>query len=571
MLERLRISGFAVARAIECAPGPGLNVFTGETGAGKSLVVDALAFLFGARRGREVVGAGHERALVDALVRLDGRSIALERSVGLAGRSLARRDGEPATLDDIQALGARAIDIHGQSEQLAILRPAVQLAMLDEFAGLGPARQELAPLVRELRELRRQLRSHATDARERERLIEQLQFEAEEIASAALLPGEDHHLRREQARLANAGRLLAEASAAIEALASPALGEAIRAVDQLTARDESAPQLADLALLLETTAADLGRALRQYREALDEDPGRLAHVEERLDRIARLRRKYGETIEDVLAYGEAAAARLAALAGAESSREEVAVRAEGLLRRAAEAAAHLSRARRIAAGRLVAALAAELERLAMPGAALSLGFACDDAEDGLPVAAPDYELVAAGQPQHSFAGEPFPRAFTESGVDRVEFRASFNPGEPARPLASIASGGEASRFLLALATVLGAAAEPRIVVFDEVDEGVGGRAGALVGEALARLARRHQVLCVTHLPQVAAYGARHFAVTKRSDAMGTWSEIRELEGDARLAELAAMLGETNDANLEAALAMLAAAAAATRTASTEPA
>ncbi|MCC7365443.1 MAG: DNA repair protein RecN [Dehalococcoidia bacterium] len=556
MLERLRISGFAVAREVELTPGPGLDVFTGETGAGKSLVVDALAFVFGARRGREVIAAGYERAAVEAVFRIGGDAVQLERSVGLSGRTTARRDGQPATVDDLQALAARAIDIHGQSEQLAILRPAVQLAVLDDYACLGGERAALAVLVRELRDVRRQLRALATDSRERERLIDQLTFEVDEITSAGLQPGEDKALRHEQARLANAGRLIAEATAALDALDAPAVGEAVRAAAAIVERDDAAAEVADLAALFETAGADLTRALRHYRDALEEDPERLLEVEERLDRIARLRRKYGETIDDVLAYAAGAAERLAALTGAGVSMDDLESREADLLARAAAAAGALSAARRAAAGQLVAAIAAELAHLGMGGASLAIGFACEDDPAGLVTALPDYEVIAASSPPGP-SGDAHPRAFTDSGVDRVEFLASFNPGESPRPLGAIASGGETSRFLLALTTVLGSTAEPRIIVFDEVDEGVGGRAGGLVGEALARLAARHQVLCITHLPQVAAFGDRHFVVSKHTDGARSWSEIREAAAGDRIAELASMLGGPTPANLEAAREMLA--------------
>ncbi|MXY87266.1 MAG: hypothetical protein F4Y92_00180 [Dehalococcoidia bacterium] len=222
---------------------------------------------------------------------------------------------------------------------------------------------------------------------------------------------------------------------------------------------------------------------------------------------------------------------------------------------AADAAATLSLARREAAARLIAAVSAELERLEMSGASLAAGFACEDAPDGLAVTLPDYEVVAPGATP-SGGGEPGARAFNESGVDQMELLASFNPGAPPRPLRSVASGGETSRFLLALTTVLGAAAEPRLVVLDEVDEGVGGRAGSVVGEALRRLAERHQVLCVTHLPQVAAFGARHFVVTKASDDDGVWSDIEEVTGEERLRELALMLGGDTSANRAAAAELL---------------
>ncbi len=555
MLERLEITDFAVARSVAIEPGPGLTVFTGETGAGKSLVVDALAFVFGARRGREVIATGAERATVRATLLLPGGRKVIERSIALSGRTSARIDDAPATVDDLRELAAGLVDIHGQSEQLAILRPQVQLAVLDEFAGLVPRREMVAATVRELRDVRRQLQTLSTDARERERTIEQLRFEVDEIEAAALTPGEDAELRREQAVLANANRLLEDVAIALEALDSAPLGEAVRAVNDLASRDPSATDLAALAASLESAATDLGRALRRYRDRIEEDPERLAEVGERLDRIARLCRKYGDTVEEVIAYGREAAAKLEALAGAGMSLEALRDRETQLLARLGEQATSLSRARRSAAGDLVHAIAVELEHLGMGSATLSVGFSCEDDEAGPDVPVPDYEIVITRSPLAG-EGEPHPRAFTETGVDRIEFLVSFNPGESPRPLSAVASGGETSRFLLALTTALGKSGEGRIEVLDEVDEGVGGRTGAVVGEALQRLAERHQVLCVTHLPQVAAYGDRHFVVTKRTDGSRTWSEVCTVEGEARVQELAAMLGGQGEENVAAARALL---------------
>lgn len=561
MLERLEITSFAVARNVAIDLGPGLTVFTGETGAGKSLVVDAIAFAFGARMGREVIAAGADRATVRAVLRL-GRPTVIERTLTLGGRSTYRIDGQPARYEDVRALAEGFLDIHGQSEQLAILRPAVQLAALDEFAGLQADRTALASTVRELREVRRKLASLRSDARERERLIERLSFEVAEIDAAAPVPGEDESLRAEQARLGNAARLREEAERALAALDEPAIGEALAAVRAIAGRDPGAADLADLAGILETASVDLRRALRVYRDALDEDPERLAAVTERLDLLARLQRKYGDTIDAVLAYRDSAARQLADLTGAGASLEELEAAASRLLETLGRQAADLSARRRAAAGALVRAIAGELDLLGMGGARLAVAFACDDDPAGPLVALPDYEVVTGAADEAATPSpEPAPRAFTEAGVDRVEFLASFNPGEPPRPLGAVASGGETSRFLLALAVALGQATEGRLEVLDEVDEGVGGRTGAVVGRALRRLAGRHQVLCITHLPQVAAAADRHFVVEKRTDGRHTWSEVREVAGEARRAELAAMLGGVTPANLAAADELLGSAAA----------
>ena len=555
MIEQLTVTGFAVARDVTLSPGPGLNVLTGETGAGKSIMVDALDFLFGGRHGRGVVAEGSESARVLATVRAGEDRLSVERTVRLSGRTSGRIDGETAPAERLRGLGARVIDIHGQSEQLTLLRPSVQLAVLDAFGGLLDQRDALAAQVRELRALRREIEAVSLDSRERERLLDQLRFEVDEIARAGLVPGEDEALRREQRRLASVERLLAASASALEALDAPPIAEAVAALEAIADSDPDATALTAEGVTLEQAAADLGRSLRAYRETLEDDPARRETIEARLDLIARLRRKYGESVQSILEYEQSARQRLDAMETAGASLDGLRERAAALANSAAEAASSLSRARREAAARLIVEVSAELERLEMPGASLAAGFACEDAPDGLAVTLPDYEVVAPGAAP-SGGGEPGARAFTESGVDQMELLASFNPGAPPRPLRTVASGGETSRFLLALTTVLGAAAEPRLVVLDEVDEGVGGRAGSVVGEALRRLAERHQVLCVTHLPQVAAFGARHFVVTKASDDDGAWSDIEEVTGEARLRELALMLGGDTPANRAAAAELL---------------
>lgn len=558
MLERVAVQQFAVARDVALDLHPGVTVFTGETGAGKSLIVDALSFACGARRGREVVATGAERARVTLSARVDGVEVEIERALSRAGRSTARIDGAVATVDQVQALGARLADIHGQSEQLAVLRPPVQRDLLDAYGALTETRDRLAAHVRQLREVRRTIRTLTTDARERERRADQLRFEVEEIASAALEPGEDDRLRQEQSRLSNSQVLIEASEQVMAALEDSGVAEAVNAAGAITSRDEGAADLAELAATLEATAAELVREARRYRDSIDDDPARLDVVEERLDLIARFRRKYGDSIEAILAYGRDAADELAALDRSDLSAEELAERETALLADVTGLAARLAHARRKAARDLIEQVGAELQHLGMAGAELAVAFEAVDAADGAPLALPDYEVVdAAWFPGEE--GDTVRRDVSETGADRVEFLASFNAGQSPRPLSSVASGGETSRFLLALSIVFGRTAPPRTVVLDEVDEGVGGRAGALVGEALRRLGERHQVLCITHLPQVAAYGDRHMVVRKQTDGTATWSTVDLVEGDARIDELASMLGGVSDATKEAARDLLAAA------------
>lgn len=559
MVEHIAIHNFAVARDVSLRLEPGVTVFTGETGAGKSLIVDALAFAFGARRGREVIATGADRARVEVTLRVDGERRVIERAISRTGRSTARIDGAVATADQLQALGDRLADIHGQSGQLAILRPAVQRSLLDDFAGLTADRERLAGQVRELREVRRAIHALTTDAHERERRIDQLRFEVEEIESAALVPGEDDALRNEHARLANSQTLIEACEQAATALDSPGLAEAVTAIGTITSRDPGAGELSDLAATLEATADELVRELRRYRESIEEDPERLAAVEERLDRIARLRRKYGDSVEAIQDYARQAAEELAALERSDTSVDELRQQEAALVSAISVAAGELSARRRLAARDLVQRVHAQLEMLGMQDAQLAVGFEAVDDHGGVPLALPDYEFVdTAWEPVEG--GDLAQREMGESGADRVEFLASFNAGQEPRPLASVASGGETSRFLLALAAVFGDAAEARTVVLDEVDEGVGGRAGSLVGRALRRLGERHQVLCITHLPQVAAFGDHHLVVRKHSDGKATWSSVERVEGDARVDELASMLGGAGDATRDAARDLLGAAA-----------
>ncbi|MXY35545.1 MAG: AAA family ATPase, partial [Dehalococcoidia bacterium] len=394
MIEQLTVTGFAVARDVTLAPGPGLNVITGETGAGKSIIVDALDFLFGGRHGRGVVADGAESARVRASVSTGNDVLTVERTVRLSGRTAGRIGDDSAPAERLRELGARVIDIHGQSEQLTLLRPAVQLAVLDAFGGLRDQRDALAARVRDLRALLREIEAIGADSRERERLLDQLRFEVDEIAQAGLVPGEDDALRREQRRLASIERLLAASATALEALDAPAIAEAVAALEEIAESDPDATALAAEGVTLEQAAADLGRSLRAYRETLEDDPERREAIDARLDLIARLRRKYGESVEAILQYESSARERLGAMETAGSSLEELRERAAAHAVSAGEAAASLSLARREAAGRLVAEVATELARLEMPGASLAAGFACEDAPDGLAVTLPDYEVVA---------------------------------------------------------------------------------------------------------------------------------------------------------------------------------
>lgn len=549
MLERIEIRDFALARDVTIGLGSGFNVFTGETGAGKSLVVDALAFCSGARRGADVVSTGAERA--EVRVTLDsGRSI--ERTVGLSGRSALRVDGATSSIDVVKDELEGRLEIHGQSDQLALLKSAVQLSILDRFGGCEELAADFATAASTLRELRRDLLNLRSDTRERERRIDQLRFEAGEISDAALTPGEPELLRVDAARLSSTASRIHDAGQALEALDDFEIGDVAGAISRLAEADTGAAELQDAAALLESTAAELVRALRQYSESIEEDPERLAAVTERLDLISRLRRKYGDSAEEIIAYGQKAEEELAAFERSGESEDDLLAKEADTLAGLARIGERLSKARRTAAHDLVSATASELGTLGMEGASLAVGFSCSDDPCGVQATLPDYEVIGTAALASRPTGEDVARAFSSSGLDQVEFLASFNAGEEPRPLAQVASGGETSRFLLALTAVFGGLADSQTIVLDEADEGVGGRSGTLVGEALRRLAAKHQVLCVTHLPQVAACADRHFVVSKTETAGRTASTLREVAGEERVEELAAMLGGNSEANRAAA-------------------
>ncbi len=567
MLLELHIRDFAIIDRLDLEFGPGLTLLTGETGAGKSIIVDALALVLGDRADPALVRAGAPQAVVEAVFDLNGappetaRRLAelgleaedglliLRREVQAGGRSLGRLNGRTVPASVLQQVGRRLVDIHGQTENLSLLRPAEQLELLDRYGGLEPARQEFAGLVQRYRRLRAEIDGLRRALADRDRRLELLEFQVNEIRSARLQPGEEERLTEEHRRLSNAEEIRRRAEAAYAALRQgrpgrpPALDLLAEAALELKALAEFdrglEPYLSELTDVTERLA-DLARALRAYAEGVEADPARLAEVEERLKLIDRLKRKYGPTVADILAYAEKAGAELEqTLTGeerlAELEAELAELRAELALR-----AGELSRCRREAARRLEAAVGSELEALKLGHARLEVSFGTEPApeDEGLPA-------------------EGGTAAFDPTGIDRVEFLVATNPGEPLRPLAKVASGGETARLMLALKVVLAEADPVPTLVFDEVDVGIGGRSGQVVGETLWRLGRHHQVLCVTHLPQVAAFADDHLAVGKELAQGRAAVRVRRLAEAERVAELAAMLGGDTAANRRSAGELLA--------------
>jgi len=583
MLIELHIRDFAIIDELRLALGPGFITLTGETGAGKSIIIDAVELVLGGRADKTVVRAGAERALVEATFRLgpDRRAalqpllereglegdepdlLLLAREVRAEGRSVCRVNGRAVTLALLREVAQGLVDIHGQSEHLSLLRVREHLNLLDRYAGLWDLRARVSDLVDRVRAVRRERAELERDEQELARRMDLLQYQIAEIEAAALQPGEDEELTEERVRLANAEQLAALLAEGLRALdegseenpaAMDLLGTAVRALEGLTRIDGTLEPRLREAEELTYRLQDLAGALREYRDRIEFNPQRLAEVEERLDLIHRLKRKYGPTILDVLAYARKAARELESITHSEERIAELRAEEERLLAELGEVALELSLRRREAARRLAQEIERELEDLRMEGARFGVEFQWREDPEGIPVetlrAVGSRLRIADSNLQSAISNlQSAAVAFDTTGVDRVEFLVSPNPGEPLKPLARIASGGETSRLMLALKAVLSRADETPTLIFDEIDQGIGGRVGATVGEKLWRLTVagesggiHHQVLCVTHLPQLAGFGDVHLKVEKRVVEGRTVTHVAPLEGPARVEELAQMLG-----------------------------
>ncbi|MBA3824998.1 MAG: DNA repair protein RecN [Ktedonobacterales bacterium] len=579
MLHELAITDFAIIQAVRLRFTAGLIIFTGETGAGKSIVLDAIGAVLGERMGADVVRAGASRAVVEAIFVLPwlpdalaasppveedapavaehdeeppdahGRLAALLREYGLegdddtliimreiaaSGRSIARVNGRTVPVNVLARLGTYLVDVHGQGAHLSLLHPDQHVNFLDRYAETVAQREALAVKVRAWQALSREIATLRRDERELERRAELLRYQVDEITNADLHPGEMAELEQERTVLANAERLGETAVLAHALLAGSDDGEAHGALDLLNGVHRALSDLARIDASLDPTLAafdeqryqleDIAATVRDYRERVEANPVRLQEVEERLDRITRLRRKYGATIEDILAYGAEAATELAGI----ENRDERIADLEAQIERGrvtlGHAATALSTKRQAAAITMAAAMEAALARLNMSRARFLVGIEQRPDPQGVP--------DAAGQSV----------AITSTGVDRVEFLIAPNPGEPPRPLARIASGGETARLMLALKTILAGADETPTLIFDEIDAGISGLTGQIVGEMLWQLAHGHQVICVTHLPQMAAFGDQHWHVAKRIANDRTSTVVTEMDTAARTLELAQMLG-----------------------------
>ena len=531
-LVELTVTDLALIDRLRLRLEPGLNVLTGETGAGKSLLIDALGLALGARADTSLVRHGAEVARVEALFdRLPEPLIAV-REVGASGRSTARLDDDAATAARLSDTTGPLVEIHGQHEQQRLLDERWQRDLLDAYGGHAELRAAVADAVERWRSNRAALAELSIEPRELARRLELLDHEAAEIAAARLRPGEAAEIR---ARLAASqhGEAIARGSAAlVDALTGEGSGArevtaaALREARALARVDPRFEPHAERLAGLEAELADVASEVRDLAEGIDHDPAALAALEERLSVIFGLERRYGDDEAAVIAHGERAVEEAERLRNLEGERDRRAAEDAALLAAVAQSAAALSGRRATAAGALGAEVAEVLVELGFPPAVFEVSLG--------------RRVAGADEPAVEIDGDAL--AFDTTGIDQVVYRLAPNPGEPPRPLARIASGGELSRVALAIKQVLVAHDDTPTLVFDEIDAGIGGRSADPVGRSLWALARRHQVLCVTHLPQIAAHADAHFHIAKHERDGRTVTDVQRLDREGRIVELAQMLG-----------------------------
>jgi DNA repair protein RecN (Recombination protein N) len=553
--------------------GPGFNVLTGETGAGKSIIIDAVSLLLGGRADVEFIRSSADRATIEGVFALDHETLPivqplleqdglegddptvliLAREIRREGRNICRVNGRAVSLKVLAGIGEHLVDIHGQTEHLSLMRVREHVDLLDRYGELWPYRDRLAELIYQLRTVRRELGSLRRDERELVRRMDLLQYQVDEIEAARLEPGEEHDLSQERIRLANSEQLRQLTDEAYRALyegdqdqaSAVDLAQTVaRALAALTRLDPSTMAFREAADAVGYQLEDLAGSLRDYRDGVEFNPRRLDQVEERLALIHNLQRKYGESVEDVLAYAQRARGELDAIEHSEERIADLEDEENRLLHEIGVVGVDLSMRRQKAGEALAEGIEAELAELSMDRARFAVDLAWRDVADGAFV-------------------EGRRVAFDLTGLDRVEFLVAPNVGEPLKPLVRIASGGETSRLMLALKSVLAQADRTPTLIFDEIDAGIGGRVGSVVGQKLWGLTvgdggkvRNHQVLCVTHLPQLASYGDLHYRVQKGVIGDRTVTTVRTVEDEAREQELAGMLGAMTDKTQASAREML---------------
>jgi DNA repair protein RecN (Recombination protein N) len=579
MLLELNISDFAIIDRLHLRLDEGFNVLTGETGAGKSIIIDALGTLRGERADPTFVRAGAERARVEGVFSLADRGdlipvlseyglwdeedeqIILSREVSAeSGRSVARINGRAVNLATLREVGGRLVDIHGQHEGLTLFNTRTHGEMLDRYGGLLPLRAEVSEKVGELRRVREELHSLRRAAASRAERIEELRYLLEDVGQAKLRAGEEAELLQERTLVQNGARITDLVTSAyallyagdesgrhttkpiVESLAT--VGDALAELARL---DPNITRVAEQASEVLYIIEDLSASVRAYRDAMEFDAGRLDAIEDRLTLLRDMQRKYHGSIEQILERAASAEAEIERLTHSAEHLADLEQQEARLLGAIGKLATELSRRRRAMGDQLSAAVQGAMRDLAMPHVRFYVALDHQEDPNGAPVEVKGLEVrvkSGEGNATKSFDSQLVTLNFDKTGIDKIEFLLSPNPGEPLKPLARIASGGESARLLLALKSILSRVDDVPTLVFDEVDVGVGGRAGHVVGEKLWGISDRHQVICITHLPQVASFGDSHYAIAKSFSADRTRTTITRLSDDQRIDELAAMLDGT---------------------------
>lgn len=522
MIRYLAIRNLAVIESVAVEFEHSFNVLTGETGAGKSILVEAVGLLLGGRATQDLIRTGEDVASVEAVFETaDGEELIVRREITSQGRSRAFINGALATASALKDLANRLVELHGQHEHQQLLDPSQHLALLDTWAGLDPERSRVAAAFDIVRSWRDALHRLRMDDDERAARLDLVEFQLGELQKAALQAGEDETLAAERQLLRSADtihRLCNEGYADLydtETAALAALGRVWKRVGELAAIDPRFAPYLEVRDGIKAQLEDLAFTLRDFGDGIDASPGRLQQVEDRLALIERLKRKHGGTLEEAIAVRDRLAAELDALTGGQSTLAEIEQRLADAGRGFLDEARRLSAARRSAAARFATSLETELADLAMARTKFEVRLSSSES---------DAEWTAAG-------------------IDAGEFFLSPNVGEELRPLARIVSGGELSRVMLALKT-LGArdGMAGKTLIFDEVDAGIGGRVASVVGDKLAALGQRFQVLCITHLPQIAASGRTHYLIEKRVQGSRTVTSVTRLIAEDRVPEIARMMG-----------------------------
>lgn len=561
MIQELHIENFAIIDRLDLHLKPGFVILTGETGAGKSILIDAVEALLGSRVEAVMVRAEADKAIIEATFAIppalrpaiqrllepealweDSEFVQLSREIRRNGRSVGRINGRVANLNLIRQLGELLVDVHGQSEHLSLLRVSQHIALLDRFADAAALQEAYTQVYRQLLNVRRELIHLRQLESESARQTDILNYQINEIESAHLKPDEEQALTAERNRLANAEGLasltqelllLLDEGAPDAPAAADLIGQALRAAGGLARLDRSQTSLEEQLQDLFERLQEVSSQLRRYLDEIEFNPKRLNQVEERLALIHSLKRKYGKSganasIQEVLDYAAQARRNLEMIAHAGARLQELEQQERQLLEQLAQAGQALSHKRHEAALRLSQELEKELSSLNMEQAKFMVQFSVHPDPNGVTLA--DGQRVA----------------FDANGLEQVEFLVAPNPGEGFKPLVKIASGGETSRLMLAIKNVLARADPVPTLIFDEIDQGIGGRVGTIVGHKLWQLSQNHQVLCVTHLPQLAAFGDQHLQVQKTVKHGRTITQVTVLEAEARLNELAQMMGAISE-------------------------